>query len=217
VRGLNLALLAALVVVSGNAAQANVTSTPAGPGYWSILSGLATDGKPTCGVSTSFPAGGMFLVKWHQGVNNVFIQIYKSGWVIPPNASVDVSIKFDQAAPWTGKATQAPNGTGIEMSIPTERLGDFLNELRLSNGMVITYPTGAEPPWIANMTGSNRASIGMGACYRAYNPSTTPPVVQTQPYGAAPSPQPYSVAPPPQAAPTPVQTMPRLKNGYEAI
>jgi hypothetical protein len=181
-------------------------------GYWSVLSGLADDGKPACGVVTSFPAIGatqVFTLKWHDG-QNIFLQLFKQNWKVPANYPVDVSIQFDSLTPWTAKFLgRGEDGDGIEVMMPSDKLERFATEMRFARTMIVRFPTGTEPPWVANMTGSNQAERAMGQCIMASRPATLPyvpqPPVASQPF----------VAPPASPQPQPVHAMPQ--GHYEAI
>jgi hypothetical protein len=123
--------------------------------------------------------------------------------------------------PWTGKALgKGGDGTGIELTVPDGRLAQFLNQLRFAGSMVVTFPTGSEPAWIANMTGSNAASLAMMKCYQSFNPA---PAVTSQPYVGSPTvpparpvEQPYAVQPP-HVSPLPQQPVGLPQGHYEAI
>ena len=213
--------LAALVTLAAmtTASQADVKLISQS-GYWAAFGGLASDNMtPLCGVRTGFPAlGRIFMVKWQPG-HDIFIQLYKEGWTVPLNMPVDVQIQFDRAAPWTGKAV-GKGGTGIELIVPGGRLEPFLNELRFASSMAVTFPTGSEPAWIADMTGSNAAILGMMKCYQSFNPR---PAVNSQPYVGSPTvpparpvEQPYTVQPP-HIPPSPQQPVSLPQGHYEAI
>jgi hypothetical protein len=180
--------------------------------YWSTIGGIASDGRPMCGVTTKFP-NAQFMVKWQQGGESVFIQIFKEGWNVPLKAQVDVSIQFDRATPWTGKASgiKIASVTGLELTVPSASLERFLNELRFAASMTVSFPTGSEPNWAANMTGSNNASLAMFKCYRDYTAQARPQ--QTQPFATQPLPQPV---PQPYAAPA-TQPAPPVHGGYRTI
>ena len=213
--------LAALVTLAAmtTASQADVKLISQS-GYWAAFGGRASDNMTRLwGVRTGFPAlGRIFMVKWQPG-HDIFIQLYKEGWTVPLNMPVDVQIQFDRAVPWIGKAL-GKGGAGIELTVPGDHLEEFLKELRFASSMAVTFPTGSEPAWIANMTGSNAASLAMMKCYQGFNP---PPAVTSQPYVGSPTilparpvEQPYIVQPP-HASPSPQQPAGLPQGHYEAI
>ncbi|MCO6415411.1 hypothetical protein JYK14_04365 [Siccirubricoccus sp. KC 17139] len=168
-------------------------------GAWEAFGGATNDGRPVCGVSTSWQDGRYFGIKYWQGQPHFTVQLIKPSWQIPAGTRVPVALQFDQLGPWTANATGNPAtataGGFVEFTVPFNRLENFLREFRYANAAAVTFRQGSEPMWRLSLSGSNAASQAMADCVSrmaggmAGKGSGEP----TQPYGG-PS-QPYSPAP----------------------
>ena len=186
-------------------------------GGWTAFTGTISEGQPACGVSnwTKATDSRMFLIKWFYGEDHLTLQFSKREWRIPPNASTDVRITFDNAVPFFGTALAHPSGSMLEVPLPIVSIDAFLEEFRESNRMTISFISGNEVPWWADMSGSRPVGVAFERCvkfYLDYIKEHQP----TQPYTSqAPTTQPYAL-PPAHAVPTqpyssqtqPVPTLP---------
>ncbi|MBV9782563.1 MAG: hypothetical protein JO264_01960 [Acidisphaera sp.] len=183
-------------------------------GLWDAFGGVAEDGHQVCGMSSSGENGTWFGVKWFSGNDHLTVQATKTTWSIPSRTNIRVVLQFDRALPWTATASGFVNRTGlsgIEFTIPAAGLDTFLNELRYSLRMTLSFPDGTELPWLYDMDGTNEAVVTMANCikYIAGSSASAP----TQPYGNT---QPYSISPTqpflrgqPPVAPPPMSLQPR--------
>lgn len=185
-------------------AQVSVTSEA---GAWKTIAGVANDGTTLCGAEVS-GRDRIFMVKWFDGNDELFIQIAKIGWSIPDGQPVDVALQFDHLAPWRVKASgiQATPVTGsmIQFRIEGDNITAFMNELRFASHMSVVFPTGSEQPWSGSLKGSNVAVINMMQCVHSVLASHT-----SQPFVAAPAQprpeasQPFTAPSAPMARPSP--------------
>jgi hypothetical protein len=176
---------------------------------WEPLAGRADNGTPMCGVQIQGPDK-LFMVKWFQGHDALSIHMFKPSWNIPPGTIFKVSIQFSQMVPWEGTAIGIV-GKGLELRVPDAAISKFLDELRLATSMVVRFPDGNEPPWIAIMTGNNAAVVKMAQCIQwtlhpqtptqPYTSQAQPPAAPTQPFASQPAPPAPVPRPAPVAAP----------------
>lgn len=154
-------------------------------GYWEAFGGAADGGQRVCGVILSGAEGRAFTVKWFDREPFLTVQVFKPSWHIPTGVSVEVSLRFDSTAPWTGKGITFPNGKGIEIEI-RRNIGAFTSEMRYARAMELSFPGGTEGPWVGNMTGSNAAVTTMANCMHVMIAGNR--TAPTQPYDDSASP-----------------------------
>jgi hypothetical protein len=195
----------ALALLLGSAAgtAAAQTRTIGVFGAWEAFGGATTDGRPVCGVSSSFPDGRYFGIKYWRGQDRFTVQLIKPSWQIPAGTRVPLAVQFDQQAPWTATASGFPAtttaGAFIEFTVPFARLENFLREFRLANTASVNFQSGNEPAWRLTLSGSNAASQALDECVRrmgggvatSAKPGLGGP---TQPFGGGPS-QPFPAPP----------------------
>lgn len=161
-----LALLAGLAA-GGAEAQ---TRTIGVFGAWEAFGGTTSDNRPVCGVSSSFPDGRYFGIKYWQGQDRFTVQLIKPSWQIPSGTRVPLALQFDQQSPWTATASGFPATTTaggfVEFTVPFARLENFLREFRLASTASVTFTQGSEPTWRLTLTGSNAASQALDDCVR---------------------------------------------------
>jgi hypothetical protein len=162
------ALAAALALGAGGALAE--TRTIGTFGAWEAFGGTTNDGRPVCGVSTSWRDGRYFGIKYWQGREYFTLQLIKPSWQIPAGTRIPVSLQFDQQGPWTATASGFPAtstaGAFVEFTVPFGRLENFLREFRLANSAVMSFSSGNEPAWRLTLSGSNAASEAMNDCVR---------------------------------------------------
>jgi hypothetical protein len=164
----SMALAAALALAAGGAlAQTRTIGTF---GAWEAFGGTTNDGRPVCGVSTSWQDGRYFGIKYWQGREYFTVQLIKPNWQIPQGTRIPVSLQFDQQGPWTATASGFPAtttaGAFVEFTVPFGRLENFLREFRLASSAVMSFRSGTEPAWRLTLSGSNAASQAMNDCVR---------------------------------------------------
>jgi hypothetical protein len=204
----SVALAVAFTLVAGGAlAQTRTIGTF---GAWEAFGGTSNDGRPVCGVSTSWQDRRYFGIKYWQGREHFTIQLIKPSWQIPQGTRIPVALQFDQQSPWTASATGFPGtstaGAFIEFTVPFGRLENFLREFRLASSAVMSFQSGNEPAWRLTLSGSNAASQAMNDCVRRMGGGGgagkgAPGGGPTQPFGGGTS-QPFS--PPGPAPQTPI-------------
>jgi S1-C subfamily serine protease len=186
-------------------------------GYWTAFMGSIPEGAPACGMSTT---GGttivqMFMVKWFYGNAHLTIQILKENWRIPKNATGEIWITFDRGTPFYGDASAHQSGNTLELTIPILLIDNFLSEFREADKMYVSFRSGNEPPWTANMIGSRAVAIAFEQCVKNFLEQIKQRE-PTQPYASQPT-QPYSLQPPPVAAatqPSPSQPSKEASTGW---
>jgi hypothetical protein len=192
------------VALCGNVANAEV-SVFYRSGAWEALSGRSESGTQMCMVKVH-SSDRSFMVKWFRGNPDLIIHIFKNGWNVSNQPLVDVSLQFDNQPAWPGKASGLDHeATGLEMRVSDSLVPEFLNKLRWSTSLRISFPTGSESDWTANMTGSNAAVLKMLECVNwTLNPRPTQPYTsQAQPPAVT---QPYPTQPG-RLNPTPVEAV----------
>jgi hypothetical protein len=191
-----MALAATLTLGAGGALTQ--TRTIGTFGAWEAFGGTTNDGRPVCGVSTSWQDGRYFGIKYWQGREYFTVQLIKPSWQIPAGTRIPLSLQFDQQDPWTATASGFPAtstaGAFVEFTVPFSRLDNFLREFRLASGAVMSFRAGNEPAWRLTLSGSNAASQTMDDCVRRMGGGAgkaAPGGAPTQPFGGGPS-QPFT-------------------------
>jgi hypothetical protein len=166
-------------------------------------------GAPMCVITGSWTfasgATGMAMLKWGAESKTVFMHIAKSTWRFQSNIKVPISITLDSGVRnGDGSTVNNANGTlgMIEIHVQAEYAQKFIEDFAASNNMVITFRSGNEPPWRAEMAGSAEASQAWLRCIAYLNngeglaPQATSPV------------PPQATSPIPQQATSPTSPVP---------
>lgn len=135
-------------------------------GEWTVFSGVADDGTPGCGMEEIGPDK-MFAIKWFNGSDHLLVHLFKQSWHVPAGTKVPVQVQFDQAGPWqaVAEAGPTPYGSILAFDVPDDdNLQTFLDEVRYSVVMRISFPGSRETDWLGDMTGSNKAMDVFGTC-----------------------------------------------------
>lgn len=203
--------LALLGITPGHSEAAD-TVTLFDNSYWRTYVTTATDGKTLCAVSTAFSSGGSFYIKWFKGQSSLIVQVFKSGWAIPPGMDAKVIIRFPNTSPWTVTSSKIDKtGPYLEFPISHDNVRTFTHDFTSSPDMVLEFGAGNEQPWKFNLAGSTPAINALVKCIEyvagpndviqpyAYArqtqpfspPSTQPFTAEAQPSSGAPSTQPF--------------------------
>ena len=161
--------------------------------YWNLFAGTTTGGTVVCGISTSFPDGRYFMLKWFFGHDHLTFQASKPGWKIPPGVQAPVSLKFDDIEePWSGIAVgHEHDATMLEWRLPNANIRKFIHDFTVSGYMDLNFVSGSEPPWPINLTGNSAMVNKMVACVLAVAPNN-----ETNPFNyTRPTTQPYTSQP----------------------
>jgi hypothetical protein len=215
------ALLAATATTALAASTTNETPAATTPavtlrtaGLWtSWYSPANSEGQPMCGMGQKihdYPTGanGSFVVKYAPGYD-VFVQVFKSGWNIPENARIPISLQFDRVTPLTMTASGRRTAAGssyVNFEIKPDFVTDFLAMFANADAMTLAFTERSEKPWSLNMSGAREAIEAFTRCRYSLPARGTPQPSSnsgaTQPYGATPAkpsqpfgPQPTSPAP----------------------
>jgi hypothetical protein len=196
------------------AAAAPTTNADADSGVWNAFRTTSVTGIRICGAMTTWPGSGRVLfLKYFEGEGNVTVQIFKPSWDIPQGTEMRVNFQLGSAAPWTAVAKGSKDH--LDFLVGGNKFFEFMTEFRFATTMAIAFPSGTEPTWQANLTGSNAAAIAMSECI-AQMSHPTQPYMSQRPAPAAPS-QPFGipVTPPPGLPAAPVRQQTPLQ-GTEA-
>jgi hypothetical protein len=213
-------LNAAVAAVSLLAASASAHTTAYySSGAWSAFRGTADDGKRVCGISES-GNDRILTIKYFEGDDGLTMQIFKSGWQIPPDTKANVRLQFDKASPWQAVASGFITGagtSGLELRIPSgESLRRFGIEFRYSNQIIISFLDGDEGAWTGKLSGSDAAYTVFANCIGALQPSAAPTTSNretTQPFAKGQQSQPFSGSQPAQPFSAPQPTKPVIDRG----
>ena len=129
---------------------------------------------------------------------------WKKSWRIPGGTQMQVGLGFDKhEVVWTTTATggqtaekyRAAVGDYIEFLIPENFIKGFLHEFKGSLKMHLSFPSGTETKWSADMTGSDEIAEAFVGCMQTLRPPsqpyssstpTQPNATPTQPFGQQP-------------------------------
>jgi len=106
-------------------------------------------------------ATGMAMIKWTKDTG-AFIHIGKSSWKFADNIDVPMSISLDSKSV-AGEGVTS-NGNLIGITLAPDFAPKFLADFAEANSMVITFKSGNERPWKAEMSGSREAMVAFGKC-----------------------------------------------------
>ncbi len=160
------ALVLLLTLALAASAHASVR-TFARAGTWQAFGGTANNGTPLCGMS-SRGNGLWFGVKYFKGNNGFTIQLSSKRWTLKRGVKVNVSMQFDNQAPWSASATgfHMTNGNAaLEFSVPRNKLGLWLREFRNAATLVVGFPNQKSiSDWRVGLSGTTTVSAYMISC-----------------------------------------------------
>ncbi len=171
-------------------------------GSWDAFSGPGDDGKPVCGIGSTDPADGHSLsLRLPIGDQNVVFEAKKPTWNIPNGTQMSVVLQVGADPPWNLQAVG--NGQVVEWSLDRNAMQTFDAQFRRGSRLVLSFPSGNEPPWTVWLNGSTAISNAFGRCIadltqRAGAQGATTSQGPTQPYS-------QPTAPSPPATPQPAQ------------
>ncbi len=168
-------------------------------GSWHAFTDQDASGGQVCGIGTSNPADGRNLTMTYTiGGSDLTLRAVKPNWNIPDGTMIGANMQLDQNQPWEAQASG--HGNAVEWVISAAMIRNFDTEFRNGTRMIVSFPTGNEPPWTVALNGSTTASATLWRCVqdlsdkaRVATPASNAPP-PTQPFGQAPT-QPYGQAP----------------------
>jgi hypothetical protein len=180
-------------------------------GYWTTFAGVATDGKPVCGMSTDWGVEGQttsrFLIKYF-GQDELVIHIGRFGWQVPFGQPARVRMKIDQAPTMEivshGVVAEKHGSSLLEFAIkrddvwePTGKsaIEEFLALLSAGRQITISFPDGSEPPWVGQLAGSQAALQSFMACGATIEAANRGAPGGTQPFSPRQARQPATTQP----------------------
>jgi hypothetical protein len=133
-----------------------------------------------------------FFVKAYSG--NLVLHIFKAGWQIPENQSINVVLRVDRAPPMNFVGYGLPRAAtdtlgGFEIYIDAEAvwqhtgrkmISELVGLLMAGRELHLNFPDGTEQPWQGSMAGSTKILTEMMTCKDRLATAAKP----TQPYGA---------------------------------
>jgi hypothetical protein len=173
-------------------------------GYWTTFAGVATDGKPVCGMSTDWQRGGAtvgsFMVKYFGG-DGIVVHIGKVGWQVPEDQRVTVLMQVDRAP---AMRVQARGGTAggvsaLEFAIASNdtwaatgknAVEEFVKLLANGRQITVSFPDGSEPPWLGHLDGARAALQSFMACGTTIDAANNRAPGTTQPFSRGEAPKP---------------------------
>ncbi len=168
-------------------------------GSWHAFTDQDASGGQVCGIGTSNPADGRNLTMTYTiGGGDLTVRAIKPNWNIPDGTMLGANMQLDRNQPWEAQASG--HGDVVEWVISAAMLRNFDTEFRTGTRMIVSFPTGNEPPWSVSLNGSTPASATLWRCVQDLSakahvttPASTAPA-STQPFGQGPT-QPYGQAP----------------------
>jgi hypothetical protein len=212
-------LLLAAAVTAALAGPANAEVSDTGVfGYWTTFAGVATDGKPVCGMSTDWSVGGRgpttgsFVIKYF-GRPGLVVHIGRDGWQVRYGQPVPVQIQIDQAPAMKIVAYGADKDQGVLLEFVIKEtdiwavtgkpaIGEFLNLLSSGRQITVSFPDGNEAPWVGQLAGATAALHSFDACVVTMNaaskgaPGTAQAPGTTQPFTPKETPKPSTSSQP---------------------
>lgn len=199
-------LLLAIGVAAALAAPVGAEVSDTGVfGYWTTFAGVATDGKPVCGMSTDWAIRGQttgsFLIKYF-GKDEVLVQIGRVGWQVPYGQPVTVHIQIDQAPAIKALSHGGGEMQGwsfLEFTIKRDdvwaatgknAIEEFLALLSAGRQITVSFPDGSEPPWVGQLAGSRAALQSFMACGTTIDAANRGAPGTTQPFSRREAPKP---------------------------
>lgn len=196
-----------LLALSAGAAQAQQVKPLFERGSWIVTTGLSNKNNPICSLGLR-SIDRQLYIKNVAGQKGLVVHIFKDGWKLPNNVDVPLSFTFDQypALPTTGHGWNSEtvrNLSFVEFFVAPEFTIEFLTRFSKGSKQTVTFESGNEPAWEANLIGSNDAVQVLAGCMSSLTPTTQPyspkstqpyneskrqpPVKPTQPFGGKPS------------------------------
>ena len=181
-------------------------------GYWTSFAGVATDGKPVCGMSTSWEIRGQtvgeFLIKYF-GQDEVVVHVGRVGWDVPYGQPVRVQIQIDQAPAFKvvshGIGEREGSGSGLlEFTIRHDDVwavtgknafDEFVSLLSAGRQITVSFPDGSEPSWTGQLAGSRAALQSFMACGTTIDAANRATPRTTQPFSGRGAPEPATTQP----------------------
>jgi hypothetical protein len=205
-----LLLAAGVTVVLFAPASAKVSDTGVF-GYWTTFAGVATDGKPICGMSTDWAVRGQtvarFLIKYF-GRDEIVFHIGRAGWQVPSGQPVRVRIQIDQAPIMEvlshGVAEETQGFSMLEFAIKRDEVWEatgknateeFVDLLANGREITISFPDGSEHSWVGQLAGSRTALQSFIACGTTIDAATGSERGTTQPFSPKEAPKPATTQP----------------------
>lgn len=114
------------MATTAQAAQAPLTLKRSG--FWETYYAVASDGNHLCGMQVT---GNNASLKYIPG-RTMFIQIFKTGWRIPPGTSIPGYVTFDRDPPThvTGEGGTPSSGNSyVEFQIKSAAEAEFSESL----------------------------------------------------------------------------------------
>ena len=189
--GLSLVLGIGLLAVLPAPASAQM-SLISQSGAWTAMAGLSSGGRPMCLLRAEGRSTGRSLyLKYLHGSHAIVVHAVKLSWSIPANARIPVEMGIDNAPGWTATATRMENlAAGIEWLVGLDVMDCFEAQFRAGRQLILSFPSGTEEPWEANLSGSNAMMGAFNNCIRRIYDGTP-----TQPHGGTSTTQPHSTPP----------------------
>ena len=180
-------------------------------GDWSVAYGLSTAGRPTCSLAVTGKDRSLFIKYF--GDKQLWVHIFKDGWVFPENVEVPLTFTFDQypPAPATGRGhVGTARWSFVEFGINPNFVKEFFERLENGSRLLVNFSAGNERPWQIDLIGSGAAMASFHDCIvKVWPPSTSSTPQPTQPYAQSKPTQPYGNAAPTQPyGPKTVPTVP---------
>jgi hypothetical protein len=178
-------------------------------GYWTTFAGVATDGKPICGMSTDWGVKGQttarFLIKYF-GRDEIVIHIGRVGWQVPYGQPVKVYIQIDQAPviEFLSHGVGEEKQSVLECTIKRDdvwaatgknAIEEFLALLSAGRQITVSFPDGSEPPWAGQLAGSRAALQSFMACGTTIGAANREAPGATQPFSPKEAPKPATTQP----------------------
>jgi hypothetical protein len=184
----------ALSCLAAHGAQADMIVKQTS-GYWTFADGTNDSGNHMCNAQIS---GGNFHFYLKNTAGKLFLQVGQDGWSIPTGTRVKIILTFDGTIPLSLNMTGAGALMMAELDMTTKRTSDeywmtyFLNLMRHSANLRVTFPEGHNGAWSLNMTGSRVIIDAFSECsvmqsYRIWeqgHPGAQQPYSAQQPFGA---------------------------------
>lgn len=156
-------------------------------GAWHAFTDKDATGKDVCGIATTNSSDGRdFSLTYLIGGEDLTLRATKPSWTVPDGTQLNVSMQIDQNTPWPAQALG--HGTSITWAVGAASIHAFDTLFRGGSTIMLTFPSGNEPPWTLSLAGSTAASQTLWRCVQDMSvrdhvvtpASNTPPA--TQPY-----------------------------------
>ena len=151
-----LATMAALLMSTAAQAENDITLYSSKDSQWSV-SQMArnSNGDAMCTMQTLFAKGAIWLKMSAHG--SLQFHVGKGTWsFVKGNKRVPLTVSFDDREDWPAKAEILGKDL-LYLTLTPEQMPRFLDQVRTSDKMVVHFPKGNEPDWIAGMKGSRKA------------------------------------------------------------